>query len=106
LKRSNTHTQIDGVNNPKVQSIYLSDLPIYNAKFNNNGEELIATGRRPIFYVYDIVKGKIIKIPGIKGNLMCVCVCVCVYVCVYVCMYVCMCVLDRFNYKIVLLSII
>ena len=39
------------------------DLPIFKAAFNPNGEEIIATGRRKYFYIYNI-EGDVIERPG------------------------------------------
>lgn len=60
--------QIDGVRNPKVQSIFFPDLPIVCAHFNAQGSEIICSGRRQFFYVYDVVQGSVIKVPNIKGR--------------------------------------
>lgn len=60
--------QIDGKMNQKIQSVYFQDMPIYNASFFPDGQEVIVTGRRRFFYIYDLNKGSIIKINGIKGH--------------------------------------
>ena len=47
---------VDGQRNPKIQGVYLKDLPIYNANFARGGAEVILTGRRNYFYSYDITR--------------------------------------------------
>eukprot|EP01006_Ploeotia_vitrea_P052490 TRINITY_DN67692_c3_g1_i7.p1 TRINITY_DN67692_c3_g1~~TRINITY_DN67692_c3_g1_i7.p1 ORF type:complete len:566 (-),score=293.74 TRINITY_DN67692_c3_g1_i7:138-1763(-) len=60
--------QCDGVRNPKVQSIFLPDLPILSASFTPDGREVIASGRRKYFYSTDLVSGKVTKTPYIRGR--------------------------------------
>ncbi|KAJ3219529.1 U3 small nucleolar RNA-associated protein 18 [Dinochytrium kinnereticum] len=59
---------IDGQLNPKVQSVYFKDLPILAADFTSDGRQIIASGRRKHFYVYDIDKGMVERIYGIRGR--------------------------------------
>ncbi|CAG8609221.1 11833_t:CDS:2, partial [Racocetra fulgida] len=59
--------QIDGKINPKIQSVVLKDLPIYRAAFNPNGTEIIVTGRKKYFYIFNIEAGNINKSNGIYG---------------------------------------
>ncbi|CAG8822715.1 11595_t:CDS:2, partial [Racocetra persica] len=59
--------QIDGKINPKIQSVVLKDLPIYRAAFNANGNEIIVTGRKKYFYIFNIEAGNINKSNGIYG---------------------------------------
>jgi U3 small nucleolar RNA-associated protein 18 len=60
--------QVDGKKNPKLQSVFIPDLPIYSAEFTADGSEVILSGRRPFFYTYDLGAGKIQKIPRIFGK--------------------------------------
>lgn len=60
--------QIDGKTNPKLQSIFLDKFPIRTAHFSADGEQVVLASRRRHFYVYDMMKGDITKIPGIKGR--------------------------------------
>jgi U3 small nucleolar RNA-associated protein 18 len=60
--------QIDGKINPKIQSVYFKDMPIYHAEFHPSGNEIILSGRRKYFYIYDIQSGVIDKCPGIWGK--------------------------------------
>lgn len=59
---------IDGVNNPKVQSIFLEDMPIHKAAFGLDGTHVIAAGRRKFFYTLDLLAGKVDRISGIFGR--------------------------------------
>ncbi|XP_006001287.1 U3 small nucleolar RNA-associated protein 18 homolog [Latimeria chalumnae] len=60
--------QVDGKTNPKIQSIYLERFPIYKARFSADGEQVIATSmQNKMFYVYDMMGGKIIPVYGVRG---------------------------------------
>lgn len=61
------HHQIDGQTNPKLQSVFLERFPIYTAHFSSDGEQVILASQRRSFYVYDMIKGEVIKIPEIRG---------------------------------------
>ncbi|XP_075702262.1 U3 small nucleolar RNA-associated protein 18 homolog [Rhinoderma darwinii] len=66
--RSVSLFQVDGKINPKIQSIYLENFPVFKAQFSADGEQVIATGlRHRIFYVYDMMSGNIIPVPRIRG---------------------------------------
>ncbi|KAM4890407.1 U3 small nucleolar RNA-associated protein 18 homolog isoform 2-T2 [Sylvia borin] len=66
--RSVSLFQVDGVRNPKIQSIYLESFPIYKAHFSVDGEQVIATGtHHSLFFVYDMIAGSIIPIPKVQG---------------------------------------
>ena len=56
--------QVDGVRNPRVSSIILEDCPIHKASFAMGGRQIIATGRRPFFYIYDVTASKVERIEG------------------------------------------
>jgi U3 small nucleolar RNA-associated protein 18 len=60
--------QIDGKDNEKVQSIYFADLPLTCAEFTPNGKEIIASGTKKHFYVYDLDSGEIDRVESIIGN--------------------------------------
>jgi U3 small nucleolar RNA-associated protein 18 len=60
--------QVDGVRNPKVQSVFFDDMPIAAAQFTPDGQDIILAGRRKFFYSYDVVAGAITKVPFIKGR--------------------------------------
>lgn len=60
--------QIDGQNNPKLQSIFLERFPIHTAHFTADGEQVILASQRRSLYVYDMIKGSVIKIPRIRGR--------------------------------------
>ncbi|XP_055958841.1 U3 small nucleolar RNA-associated protein 18 homolog [Patella vulgata] len=59
--------QIDGKHNAKIQSVYIERFPILNAHFSHNGEEVIAGSHYPSFRYYDMLAGKMIIVPKIKG---------------------------------------
>ncbi|XP_066442201.1 U3 small nucleolar RNA-associated protein 18 homolog isoform X2 [Eleutherodactylus coqui] len=60
--------QVDGKLNPKIQSIYINKYPIFKAQFSADGEQVIATGMwQSIYYVYDMMVGKIIPVTRILG---------------------------------------
>ncbi|KAK2536910.1 Utp18 isoform A [Columba livia] len=66
--RSVSLFQVDGIRNPKIQSIYLESFPIYKACFSVDGEQVIATGtHHKMFFVYDMMSGSIIPIEKIRG---------------------------------------
>ncbi|XP_053349383.1 U3 small nucleolar RNA-associated protein 18 homolog [Clarias gariepinus] len=60
--------QVDGKTNPKIQSIHLENFPVNKARFSADGEQVVATGlRNKLFYIYDMMEGKIIPVPRVKG---------------------------------------
>lgn len=60
--------KVDGIKNPKIQSIYLDSFPIYKACFSVDGEHVIATGtHHRMFFVYDMMSGNIIPIQKVRG---------------------------------------
>lgn len=60
--------QIDGQTNPKLQSIFLERFPIHTAHFSTDGEQVILASQKRFFYVYDMIKGDVIRIPEIRGR--------------------------------------
>ncbi|XP_008102765.1 U3 small nucleolar RNA-associated protein 18 homolog [Anolis carolinensis] len=68
LDRSVSLFQVDAVTNPKIQSIHLENFPIYKACFSADGEQVIATStRNKLFYIYDMMGGKIIPVNHVRG---------------------------------------
>lgn len=64
-------SQVDGKTNPKIQSIHLENFPVNKASFSADGEQVVATGmRNKLFYVYDMMEGKIIPVPRVRGQMM------------------------------------
>ena len=59
--------QVDGKTNPKIQSIFFEDFPVYCAHFSTNGEEVILGSKHKTFQYYDMIAGKIVSVPRIKG---------------------------------------
>ncbi|PKU35962.1 u3 small nucleolar rna-associated protein hypothetical protein [Limosa lapponica baueri] len=65
--RSVSLFQVDGIKNPRIQSIYLESFPIYKARFSVDGEQVIATGtHHKMFFVYDMMSGSIIPIQKVR----------------------------------------
>ncbi|KAG0165972.1 U3 snoRNP protein [Apophysomyces sp. BC1015] len=60
--------QIDGKVNPKIQSVYFKDTPISSAAFHPSGDQIIVTGRRKHYYIYDVQSGVVDRCPGIWGK--------------------------------------
>ena len=60
--------QIDGKINPKIQSVVFKDMPIYHAEFHPSGNQIVISGRRKFYYIYDIQSGIIDRCPGIWGR--------------------------------------
>ncbi|CAC5403556.1 UTP18 [Mytilus coruscus] len=58
---------VDGKNNPKIQIIFLENYSIYSAHFSANGEEVIMGSKHKGFHYYDMMVGKMISVPPIKG---------------------------------------
>lgn len=59
--------QVDGKTNPKIQSIFLENFPVYCAHFSTNGEEVILGSKHKSFQYYDMIAGKIVTVPRMKG---------------------------------------
>jgi len=56
--------QVDGKENPKIQTINFQNFPIKTAKFSADGNEfIIGSQHHPHFFVYDMMVGKSIKVP-------------------------------------------
>ncbi|KAL6603491.1 hypothetical protein ACP70R_043852 [Stipagrostis hirtigluma subsp. patula] len=60
--------QIDGKRNPKIQSIFIEDCPVYKASFLPDGSEVILSGRRKFFYSFDLVHAAVSKIGPLTGR--------------------------------------
>jgi U3 small nucleolar RNA-associated protein 18 len=60
--------QIDGKKNPKVESIFLEDFPIYKAAFIPDGSKVVAAGRRQYYFMYDLEAGRVERISPLIGR--------------------------------------
>mmetsp|Transcript_21125 Transcript_21125/g.54156 ORF Transcript_21125/g.54156 Transcript_21125/m.54156 type:complete len:301 (-) Transcript_21125:69-971(-) len=60
--------QVDGIRNPAVQSLFLEDCPITNAAFSGGGQHIVAAGRRPFFYIYDLTAARVERVAGLMGH--------------------------------------
>jgi len=59
-----TLSQIDGKENPKIQTINFKDFPIKTARFSASGNEFIVGSKfHPHFFVYDMLAGQTVKVP-------------------------------------------
>ena len=58
----------DGVANTALACVRMHDMPIYSVGWTGDGAEVIATGRRPFFYVYDVSGGKVSRVPRLLGR--------------------------------------
>jgi len=52
----------------KVHGIHFPNLPIHTASFLGDTGSVVVSGRRPFFYIYDMISGKIDKVPRIQGR--------------------------------------
>lgn len=51
--------QVDGARNPRLQTVFLEDMPIHQASFAGpGGESVLVTGRRQYFYLYNVNSNK------------------------------------------------
>ncbi|KAI7860113.1 WD40-repeat-containing domain protein [Circinella umbellata] len=60
--------QIDGRVNPKIQSVRFQDLRPTCAAFHPKGDQIIVSGRREFYYIYDVQSGSIDRCPRIWGR--------------------------------------
>ena len=59
--------QVDGKNNPKIQSVFLRNFPIYSAHFTRDGSQVVLSSRHRSFMYYDMMAGQVVEVPKIKG---------------------------------------
>ena len=60
--------QVDGKTNAKIHGLFMEKFPIKCAHFLSNGTDILMTSSRVRWmYNYDMISGKITKIPFIKG---------------------------------------
>lgn len=60
--------QVDGKHNPKIQSVFMDSYPILCAHFSASGEEVIMGSKHSSFHYYDMIAGKIVRVPKIQGE--------------------------------------
>lgn len=51
-----------------LKTINTQDLPIYNAKFSNSGTEILISGKKKHFFVYDLEADKLARCPSLFAN--------------------------------------
>jgi U3 small nucleolar RNA-associated protein 18 len=59
---------VDGASNPRVQSVFLEDMPVRQAAFAAGGAQVLAAGRRRFFYVLDLESAKVERVAGLFGR--------------------------------------
>ncbi len=59
---------IDGENNPMVASAFCESMPVTAAGFAQGGAEVLAVGRRPFFYTYDVATGALSRTSKLIGR--------------------------------------
>jgi len=62
LDKSLRFFSVDGTRNPLLETCFIKDLPAYQAQWTNGGEQVVVSGRRPFFYVYDAHSGVATKV--------------------------------------------
>eukprot|EP01083_Nonionella_stella_P131324 398923_1 len=60
--------EADGLENVKVQGVNFDGFPIHTARFTPDGSQVVVSGRRKFFFVYDVESGAVTRIPGIEGR--------------------------------------
>jgi U3 small nucleolar RNA-associated protein 18 len=60
--------RVDGASNARLASVHLKDLPVTSAGWTGDGAEVVATGRRPFFYSYDVGAGTAQRIARLQGR--------------------------------------
>jgi U3 small nucleolar RNA-associated protein 18 len=60
--------RVDGRANALLASVALPELPVSSAGWTGDGSEVIATGRRPFFYAYDVGGGVAARVGGLLGR--------------------------------------
>jgi U3 small nucleolar RNA-associated protein 18 len=60
--------QVDAEESQKIHGIHFPKLPIYSASFLGDTGNVVVSGRRPFFYIYDAVAGKLDMVPKIMGR--------------------------------------
>lgn len=59
---------VDGKKNPRVQSLFLEDMPVAKAAFTGDGRKVVAAGRRKWFYVVDLASARVERVRNISAR--------------------------------------
>nr|CAB3267576.1 U3 small nucleolar RNA-associated protein 18 homolog [Phallusia mammillata] len=59
--------QVDGKTNAKIHSLFMDKFQIHCAHFLANGTEILMSSNVKWLYSYDMVSGKVVEIPYVKG---------------------------------------
>jgi U3 small nucleolar RNA-associated protein 18 len=60
--------QADGLAGAHLQTVHLRDCPVHAAAFARGGDAVVATGRRPFFYVLDLATGRAHRVGPLPGR--------------------------------------
>ena len=62
--------EVDGKDNKHIQTVKFHRFPIDNARFINNGQQIVvgSSSKDGYFFYYDLPSGRIIKVPFVKGK--------------------------------------
>ncbi|KAL5012309.1 hypothetical protein ScPMuIL_010860 [Solemya velum] len=59
--------QVDGKYNANIQTVFIENYPIHTAHFSCDGQEVIMGSKHKSFHYYDMIAGKLLTVPKIKG---------------------------------------
>lgn len=59
--------QVDGKTNSKIHSLFMDKFQIHCAHFMANGTEIMMSSNVKWLYSYDMISGKVVKVPYVKG---------------------------------------
>ena len=62
--------QVDGVENPKIQSVAFEQFPIHRSALTMDGGSVVLTSKKPWFKIYDMMTGNTTHVPAIKSRRM------------------------------------
>lgn len=58
---------VDGKKNERITSLFFERYSIDTSRFSRDGNQVIVTGDRNFFKVYDMIQEKIMQIPMMRG---------------------------------------
>jgi len=59
--------QVDGKTNAKIHSLFMEKFPIRCAHFLKNGTEILMSSNVKWIYSFNMISGKVVRVPGIRG---------------------------------------
>lgn len=60
--------EVDGKKNERIQSLFFEKFSLDTAHFTRDGHQVILTGDRNFFKVFDMIEEKVIQIPMTRGE--------------------------------------